>query len=338
MSASQVEVKDDSLEEKALRPPSLAEFIGQPLLKDRLQVSIQAARTRQEPLDHVLLSGPPGLGKTTLAAIIANEMGGRFHATSAPALTRPGDLARILTLLETGDVLFLDEIHRLSRQCEEILYPAMEDGFIDFIVGEGMGAQSVKLPLKPFTLVGATTRSGSLSAPLKSRFGIDLKLEFYELAELTRIIQRSADLLRVRLNEQAAQIMAERSRMTPRAANRLLRRVRDYATVQAIEIIEPSFARTSLESLGIDVLGLTELDRKLLTLIIERYRGGPVGIRTLASLLDEEESTLEEDHEPFMLRIGLMEKTPQGRVSTAKAAEHLGIKTTAENGPQRELF
>lgn len=329
------ELRDDSLEEKALRPPSLKEFIGQPQLKERLSVSIQAALKRKEPLDHVLLSGPPGLGKTTLAAIIANEMGGRFHATSAPALTRPGDLARLLTLLETGDILFLDEIHRLSRQCEEILYPAMEDGFIDFIVGEGMGAQSVKLPLKPFTLVGATTRSGSLSSPLKGRFGIDLKLDFYELPELTQIIERSASLLQIRIDAAAARIMAERSRMTPRSANRLLRRVRDYATVENVDLIRPEFANTSLESLGIDTLGLTELDRKLLTIILERYGGGPVGIRTLASLLDEEESTLEEDHEPFMLRIGLMEKTPQGRIATRKAEEHIGIKSEAS---QSELF
>ncbi len=317
--------REDAPEEKALRPARLADFIGQPLLKDRLSVSIRAALQRKEPIDHVLLSGPPGLGKTTLASIIAAEMGGRFHSTSAPALAKPGDLARLLTLLEEDDVLFIDEIHRLSRQCEEILYPAMEDGFIDFIVGEGMGAQSVKVPLKPFTLVGATTRSGSLSAPLKSRFGIDLKLEFYGLPELSEIVKRSAGLLAVKISDDACAAIAERARMTPRAANRLLRRIRDYATVESVALIRPDFALGALERLGIDSLGLTELDRKLLATILERYNGGPVGIKTLASLLDEEEHTIEEDHEPFMLRIGLLEKTPQGRMATEKAAAHLGI-------------
>jgi Holliday junction DNA helicase RuvB len=328
---------DEAPEEKALRPGRLDEFVGQPLLKDRLSVSIRAALHRKEPLDHVLLSGPPGLGKTTLACIVAAEMGGRFHSTSAPALGRPGDLARLLTLLEKDDVLFIDEIHRLTRQCEEILYPAMEDGFIDFIVGEGMAAQSVKVPLKPFTLVGATTRSGSLTAPLKSRFGIDLKLEFYDLSELTKIVKRSAGLLGVQISENAAAVIAERARMTPRAANRLLRRIRDYATVENVNIIEPDFALRALGKLGIDSLGLTDIDRKLLTLVIERYHGGPVGIRTLASLLDEEEHTIEEDHEPFMLRIGLLEKTPQGRVSTQKAAIHLGLKIVP-NEIQQSLF
>jgi len=330
--------REESLEERALRPGRLGEFVGQPVIKERLSVSIQAARKRGEPIDHVLLSGPPGLGKTTLACIVAAEMGGSFHSTSAPALARPGDLARVLTLLETGDILFIDEIHRLSRACEEILYPAMEDGFIDLIVGEGMGAQSVKLPLKPFTLVGATTRSGSLSAPLKSRFGIDLKLEFYEHDDLMKIVQRSAALLKIGVSPAAARSIAERSRMTPRAANRLLRRIRDYATVESVQIIEPDFATKALANLGIDSLGLTELDRKLLSLLIERYGGGPVGVKTLASLVDEEEHTLEEDHEPFMLRIGLMEKTPQGRMATEKAARHLGLGLTIKNEIQQSLF
>lgn len=331
-------LREDAAEDKALRPTRLQEFVGQPVLKDRLSVSIQAALKRNEPLDHVLLSGPPGLGKTTLASIVAAEMGGRLHATSAPALAKPGDLARVLTLLEETDVLFIDEIHRLSRACEEILYPAMEDGFIDLIVGEGMGAQSVKLPLKPFTLVGATTRSGSLSAPLKSRFGIDLKLEFYELSDLTQIVIRSAALLQIGMSAAAASLIAERSRMTPRAANRLLRRIRDYATVESVSEIQPEFAARSLASLGVDTLGLTEMDRKLLSLLIERYGGGPVGIKTLASLVDEEEQTLEEDHEPFMLRLGLMEKTPQGRMATEKAASHLGLSFVKKNEVQQTLF
>ena len=318
--------------EGALRPRRLAEFIGQESLKEKLQVAVDSARMRQQPLDHVLFSGPPGLGKTTLAAIIAEEMGGKFHSTSAPALSRPGDLAKILTVVEAGDVLFIDEIHRLNRPCEEILYPAMEDGYIDFVIGEGVTAQSIKLNLQPFTLIGATTRTGMLTGPLKARFGIDLKLEFYDEANLARIILRTADLMELDFSGEAADGVAARARMTPRVANRLCRRIRDYATVGGHTRIERDFAEDCLSRLGVDRLGLVELDRKLLSLMIERYRGGPVGIKTLAALVDEDERTIEEDHEPFMLRLGLWEKTPQGRMVTPEGYRHLGVEMDPEYG------
>jgi Holliday junction DNA helicase RuvB len=311
-----------------LRPRALAEFIGQSDLKEKLGVNIRAALKRGETMDHILLSGPPGLGKTTLSSIIALEMGVAFHSTSAPVLSKPGDLAKMLTLLEKGDILFIDEIHRMNRQCEEILYPAMEDGYIDFILGEGVTAQSVKLHLKPFTLIGATTRSGMLSAPLKSRFGIDLKLEFYGEEELSSIVLRTAGLFGLRFEAEAARTVGSRARMTPRVANRLVRRIRDYATLDHRSSIDALFASECLHKLGVDDLGLVELDRTLLRLMIERYGGGPVGIKTLSALVDEEERTIEEDHEPFMLRIGLLEKTPQGRRATRTAYEHLGIPWT----------
>lgn len=311
--------------EEWIRPETLAEFVGQPNLRERLGVALQAAKARGETLDHVLFSGPPGLGKTTLAAILAREMGGRFHSTSAPALTRPGDLARILTLLEKGDILFIDEIHRLQRNCEEILYSAMEDGFIDFILGEGMSARSVKLHLKPFTLVGATTRSGMLSAPLRARFGLHLKLDFYDEESLATIVLRAARVYDLQLSQTAASLLASRSRMTPRESLRLLRRVRDYATLARLQRIEPDFIEQCMTSLGIDTLGLNETDRHILQLMAERYRGGPVGLRTIAALIDEEERTIEENHEPFLLRIGLIEKTPQGRVLSASGRRYLGL-------------
>ena len=308
-----------------LRPERLADFVGQPKLRERLGVALAAAKARGETIDHVLFSGPPGLGKTTLAAILANEMNGRFHSTSAPALTKPGDLARILTLLEEGDILFIDEVHRLQRNCEEILYSAMEDGFIDFILGEGMSARSVKLHLKPFTLVGATTRSGMLSAPLRARFGLHLKLDFYDDESLQTIIMRAATLYRLTLTDAAAALLAQRSRMTPREALRLLRRVRDYATLAGSASIEVGFIQDSMQSLGIDRLGLNEVDRQILQLIADRYRGGPVGLRTLSALIDEEERTIEENHEPFLLRIGLIEKTPQGRILSLTGRRYLGL-------------
>jgi Holliday junction DNA helicase RuvB len=321
--ATDIEQEDD----RALRPLRLADFVGQPDVRGKLEVAVQAARQRGEPLDHVLFSGPPGLGKTTLAAIVAGELGSRFHTTSAPAISRPRDLAKLLTVLERGDILFVDEIHRLSMACEEILYPAMEDGYIDFIIGEGVTAQSIKLHLKPFTLVGATTRSGMLSSPLKGRFGIDLKLEFYAPEDLASIVSRSARLLALDFDQGAAEEVASRARMTPRVANRLVRRIRDYVTVGGVERVTREFARECLERLGVDALGLVELDRKILRLMIERYGGGPVGIKTLAALVDEEERTLEEDHEPFMLRSALIEKTPQGRTATALAYTHLGLES-----------
>ena len=313
-------------EDRALRPTGLYDFIGQESLKEKLSVSIEAAKTRKEALDHVLFSGPPGLGKTSLSAIVAREMGGTFHSTSAPAIARPKDLARLLTLLAEGDVLFLDEIHRLPTTCEEILYPAMEDECIDFIIGEGIAAQSIKLRLKPFTLIGATTRSGMLSAPLKSRFGMELKLEFYETVDLEQIVQRSANLLAIGVEKAAAHEIAERARMTPRVTNRLLRRLRDYATVAKKSTLDLSFTKSCLDKLGIDSLGLSELDRRVLLLIIERYGGGPVGLNTIAALVDEETRTIAEDCEPFLLRMGLLEKTPKGRVVGPRAYGHLNKK------------
>lgn len=319
-------------EDRALRPLRLVDFVGQPDVCGKLGVAVQAAKTRGEPLDHVLFSGPPGLGKTTLAAIVSSELGSRFHTTSAPAVSKPKDLAKLLTVLEAGDILFVDEIHRLSMACEEILYPAMEDGYIDFIIGEGVTAQSIKLHLKPFTLVGATTRSGMLSSPLKARFGIDLKLEFYRSEDLARIVARSAGLLQLDFDDEAAFEVASRARMTPRVANRLVRRIRDYVTVENIATVDQAFARNCLDRLGVDAMGLIELDRKILRLMIERYNGGPVGIKTLAALVDEEERTIEEDHEPFMLRSALMEKTSQGRMVTELAYQHLGYEMSERSG------
>lgn len=310
-------------EDKALRPKMLVDFTGQIPIKEKLAVSLKAALFRGEALDHVLFSGPPGLGKTTLASIITSEMNSRFHSTAAPAISKPRDLARLLTLLEERDILFIDEIHRLSHPCEEILYPAMEDGYIDFIIGEGITAQSIKVNLKPFTLIGATTRTGMLSSPLKDRFGLEFKLEYYEIDEISSIILRTANLLQLKFTPEAAQITASRSRMTPRVANRLVRRIRDYATVNNAAEISAEFAENCLGKLGMDNRGLNEMDRKLLRLMIERYDGGPVGIKTLSALVDEEERTLEEDHEPYLLRTGFWEKTPQGRMVTEKGYDHL---------------
>ena len=314
-----------SEEDRSLRPRSLDDFTGQEDVKEKLRVSVQAAKSREEPLDHILLSGPPGLGKTTLAGILSSEMRSRLHSTSAPVLVRPKEIARLLTLLEEGDIFFIDEIHRLPRACEEILYSAMEDGCIDFIIGEGMGAQSVKLNLKPFTLVGATTRSGMLSSPLKTRFGMELKLEFYSPSELCIVIGRSSSLLGLQVEPQAAQEIAKRSRMTPRIANRIIRRLRDYATVDGKSWIDSDFAIECLKKLGIDELGLIQLDRQILHFLTERYFGRAVGLNTLAALVDEEPQTLEEDHEPFMMRIGLIEKTPQGRIATELAYQVLKL-------------
>ena len=309
--------------EQTLRPSYLAEFMGQADIREKLQIAIEAALQRNEPLDHILFSGPPGLGKTTLASIIAKEVSSNLHSTTAPVISRPKDLARLLTLLEEGDILFMDEIHRLPIACEEILYPAMEDNYIDFIIGEGVAAQSIKLHLKRFTLVGATTRSGMLSAPLKSRFGMELKLEFYDIEALQAIILRFASLLSLKMEGEVAKEIAMRSRMTPRIANRLVRRLRDYATVAKIEHLELGFVKECLHKLGIDHLGLVELDRQILRLLVERYDGGPVGLSTIAALVNEEPRTIEEDHEAFLLRIGLLEKTARGRVVTVKSYEHL---------------
>lgn len=335
-----LETQNPSLQDddKNIRPETLASFIGQSDLTAKLSISINAAQKRKEQLDHVLLSGPPGLGKTTLASIIARQMGAGFHTTSAPSISKPRDLAKILTVLEKGDILFIDEIHRLSSNCEEILYPAMEDGFIELIVGEGITAQSVRLNLNPFTLVGATTRSGMLTSPLKARFGIDLKLDFYNNTDLEKIIARTAKLYDMPIAKQAITHLAQRSRMTPRVANKLVRRVRDYFTVENKKSIDADYVENCLSKLGIDKLGLNDLDRRLLQFMIERYNGNPVGIKTLAALVDEEERTLEEDHEPFMLRMGLIEKTPRGRTATQKAYTHLNYDFIPSKDNEKTLF
>ena len=313
--------------EISLRPMTLSDsdFIGQEKAKRNLEVFIQAAKNRGEALDHVLLHGPPGLGKTTLATIIANEMGVNIRKTSGPAIEKPRDLAALLTNLNEGDILFVDEIHRLNRAVEEILYPAMEDNEIDIIIGQGPSANSIRLELKKFTLVGATTRSGQLSAPLRDRFGVILKLELYSPEELKHIIIRSARLLGIGIEDQGAEEIAKRSRGTPRIANRLLKRVRDFAEVRADGVITRALADQALTQLEIDELGLDSVDRRLLESIIKNYGGGPVGLETLASTINEESVTIEDMYEPYLLQQGFITRTPRGRCATRRAYEHLGI-------------
>lgn len=311
--------------EGSLRPRTLADYVGQERAKNNLRVFIEAARLRGEPLDHVLLSGPPGLGKTTLAAIIANEMGVSMRITSGPAIEKAGDLAALLTNLRENDILFVDEIHRLNRQVEEILYPAMEDYAIDIIIGKGPSANSIRLDLPKFTLIGATTRSGQLSAPLRDRFGVALRLELYTPAELQRIVARSAGILSVGIEPAGAAEIARRSRGTPRIANRLLRRVRDFAQVRGNGVITRDLADEALTRLEVDQLGLDALDRRMLRCIIEFYQGGPVGLDTLAATINEEAVTLEDVYEPYLLQQGFLTRTPRGRCVTRRAYEHLGI-------------
>ena len=311
--------------EGSLRPKTIAEYIGQEKAKGNLEIFIQAAKMRKEPLDHVLLHGPPGLGKTTLAAVIANEMGVNMRITSGPAIEKPGDLVAMLTNLNEGDILFVDEIHRLNRAYEEILYPAMEDFAIDIILGKGPSANSLHLELPHFTLIGATTRSGQLTAPLRDRFGVSLRLELYTPEELTRIVKRSAGILGVDIEPDGAYEIASRSRGTPRIANRMLRRVRDFAQVQAEGIITRPVADLALSRLEVDHLGLDSLDRRMLRCIIEFYGGGPVGLETLAATINEEAVTLEDMYEPYLLQMGFLTRTPRGRCVTRKAYEHLGI-------------
>ncbi len=317
---------DDELVERAVRPKTLAEYVGQPKVTAQMEIFIQAARMRGEALDHVLIFGPPGLGKTTLAHIIANELKVNLRQTSGPILERPGDLAALLTNLEPRDVLFVDEIHRLSPVVEEVLYPAMEDSQLDLMIGEGPGARSIKLDLPPFTLVGATTRAGLLTSPLRDRFGIVQRLEFYTTEELIKIVVRSASIMRLRLLPEGATRIAERSRGTPRIANRLLRRVRDFAEVKAAGLISAEVALAALDMLEVDPQGFDMLDRKLLLTVIEKFDGGPVGVDSLAAAMSEERGTIEDVIEPFLIQQGFLMRTARGRVATRNAYAHFGLK------------
>ena len=324
--------------ENALRPLRFSDFSGQQSVVDNLQVFVEAAKYRGEPLDHTLLHGPPGLGKTTLSNIIANELGVGFKLTSGPVLDKPGDLAGILTSLETNDVLFIDEIHRLSPVVEEYLYSAMEDYRIDIMIDKGPSARSIQIGLNPFTLVGATTRSGLLTAPLRARFGINMHLEYYDPETITKIIKRSASILKVPISEDAAVEIARRSRGTPRIANALLRRVRDFAQVRGNGTIDLKIAKVALTALNIDQYGLDEIDNKILTTIIDKFKGGPVGITTIATAIGEDAGTVEEVYEPFLIMEGFIKRTPRGRMVTQLAYEHLGRNPYSTQPRQQDLF
>jgi len=328
--------EEDRISDTSLRPKSLAEYIGQPAMREKLEIYLKAALQRSEPLDHLLVFGPPGLGKTTLAHVIAHEMGVSLRQTSGPVLERAGDLAAILTNLQSGDVLFVDEIHRLSPVVEEILYPALEDFQIDIMIGEGPAARSIKLDLPRFTLVGATTRAGLLTSPLRDRFGIVERLEFFSTQELTQVVTRSAGILQIGVDNEGAVEIARRSRGTPRIANRLLRRVRDYAQVMGDGFINQEMASKAMEMMRVDELGFDTMDRRLLQLIVDHFEGGPVGIESLAAALSEERGTIEDVIEPFLIQQGYVSRTARGRTVTAKAYQHLGLKRP--KGKEDDLF
>ncbi len=329
---------NNDLKDPSLRPLSLADFTGQKTVRSNLAVFIKAACARNESLDHVLLYGPPGLGKTTLAQIIAKEMNVGFKATSGPVIAKSGDLAAVLTNLQQKDVLFIDEIHRLNPAVEEILYPAMEDRKLDIMIGEGPSARSIRIDLPTFTLVGATTRSGLLTQPLRERFGIPLRLEFYDLADLTKIILRAATLLNCSMTKDGAEEIARRSRGTPRIAGRLLRRVRDFASVEGLREIDVDVAKNALNRLDVDLLGLDQQDVRYLKLLVNFYKGGPVGVETVAAALSEQRDTIEEVIEPYLIQQGLLQRTPRGRVLTDFAYDHLGLNRLMQAPKQRELF
>jgi len=329
----------ETVNDNVLRPKRLAEYIGQEQLRHSLGVFMEAAKGRNEPLDHVLFHGFPGLGKTTLSYIIANEMNAGIKTTSGPVIEKQGDLAAILTSLHEGDVLFIDEIHRLNHAVEEILYPAMEDFQLDLVIGQGPGARSVKMDLPRFTLVGATTRTGLLTPPLRDRFGVVLRLEFYSPEELVSIVQRSAAILGMEIDESGALELGKRSRGTPRIANRLLRRVRDFAQVGKHPVVSASVADNALNMLGVDTFGLDEMDRRIMLTIIDKFAGGPIGLETLATVVCEEKNTLEDVYEPFLIQSGFLHRTPRGRVATVNAYEHFGREAKASNkGQQPTLF
>jgi Holliday junction DNA helicase RuvB len=331
-------VDEDAQYEAGLRPRRLDEYIGQDRIRENLQVAIAAAKQRREPLDHVLLHGPPGLGKTTLAYVIANELGVQVRATSGPAIEKPGDLVGIVTNLARGEVLFIDEIHRMSPVVEEILYPALEDYEVDIVIGQGPSARTVKMRLEPFTLVGATTRTGLLTSPLRSRFGITHRLEFYTAADLEEIVRRSAKILDVPIDDEAAQEIARRARGTPRIANRLLRRVRDYAQVRASGAITMAVANAALQLLEVDEHGFDEIDRKLLRTIIDKFGGGPVGLGTIAAAISEEKDAIEDIYEPFLIQIGFLDRTPRGRVATPRAYGYFGLVAPVEQRRDSRLW